>query len=135
MFFDGWEGVLPVLLTGVLAAVALLANSIPVLIGSMVSAPAFPRWPWCPARAGDRGRLGARPLARVDGAVIATTTAIGLLVFGDLVQPPAIPTALTFAFFVPEFRLVGLFLLAALVATQRLVSWRLQRISPEWAPR
>lgn len=32
--------------SGVLAAVALLSNSVPILIGSMIVAPLMPRWRW-----------------------------------------------------------------------------------------
>ncbi len=60
--------------------------------------------------------------------VIGTTATIALLIFFDLVHPPAISTALLFAFFVPEIRTLGLFLLAllmlaGLVVVQRAALW------------
>ena len=73
--------------------------------------------------------LGAGYLA----AGLAMTCTIILCVVLDIVHPPAISTALAFAFVEPKDRTVLLFLLAllfitALVVLQRLAVWTVRRI-------
>ena len=67
-------------------------------------------------------------------AVLATTAAIALLISFDVVHPPAIATALAFAFAEPEARTLGIFLLAlmllaGLVAIQRMALWIVHRVN------
>ena len=67
------------------------------------------------------------------GAAMVITT-LALICF-DVVHPPAISTALGFAFLPQQDRAVGIFLLALgllvmLVALQRVALWTLRRLKP-----
>ena len=65
---------------------------------------------------------------------------IAVLVLGDMVHPPAVSTALGFAFFARQSEAVAVFLLAllmvaALVFLERLAVWTLVRVQTTSGPR
>lgn len=71
---------------------------------------------------------------------LAMTGAIVALIVGDIVHPPAVSTALGFAFFARQDQAAGLFLIAlvmvaALVVLQRLAVWIVRRLEAGRAAR
>jgi CBS-domain-containing membrane protein len=72
-------------------------------------------------------------------AALAMALTIVVLVLGGLVHPPAVSTALGFAFYARQDEAVGVFLLAllmvaVLVVLERVAIWTLARVQPAIAP-
>ena len=72
-------------------------------------------------------------------AAVAMALTIVVLVLGGLVHPPAVSTALGFAFYARQGEAVGVFLLAllmvaVLVVLERVALWTLARVQPAIAP-
>jgi CBS-domain-containing membrane protein len=68
-------------------------------------------------------------------AALAMTLTIFMLIVGNVVHPPAIATALGFAFYSGQYETVGvfllaLFMLAVLAGLQRAAIWSLARVQP-----
>ena len=96
-------------------------NSVRVMAGAHLLATMF--------GVGGAFLLGAGYVA----AAVAMALTILVLVLGDLVHPPAVSTALGFAFYARQNEAVGVFLLAllmlaVLVVLERLAVWTLARV-------